>query len=84
VKADLLQLRQRAGSPGNENDTIDQMIGQFRGQRGKGKLSGLLPSLMSAAACSQMALWQAMNTTPRRISAGMELSSPEKGPFGFS
>ena len=27
-----------------------------------------------------MALWQDMKTTPRRISAGIELSSPEKGP----
>jgi len=29
VKAGLLQLGQRAGGAGDQNDAIDQMVGQF-------------------------------------------------------
>ena len=38
VKADLLQLGQRAGGTGNEDDAVDQMVGQFRGERVVGEL----------------------------------------------
>ena len=38
MKAGLLQLGQRAGGAGDQNDAIDQMVGQFSRERGMREL----------------------------------------------
>jgi hypothetical protein len=68
VKTVLLQLGQRASGTWNWDGAVHQMVGEFRGKRGMRELVRVDVEFDEGSACSQMALWQDMKTTSRRIS----------------
>jgi hypothetical protein len=73
IEAGLLQLGQRGRYAWSEDHAGDQMIGQLGGKRFVGQLVGIYAPLDEGRRLFPDCVWQAKKTTPRNISARMEL-----------
>jgi hypothetical protein len=84
MKPGLLQLGNGAGHTGRQHDAFDQMISRWAPIASCDSLSRLIPFSSSFAVCSQIALWQAINTTPRCCRPGMVSAAGPNTLFGPS
>jgi hypothetical protein len=84
MESGLLQLGNGAGHAGRQDDALDQMIGQFGGNRLMRPLIQVDTFLHQLRRLFQIALWQAMNTTPRCCRAGMVSPAGPNTLFGSS
>jgi hypothetical protein len=84
VEAGQLQLGDRRDDPRSRHDAVDEMIGELGSDRLMREPIGFTLFASSFPVTSQIALWQAMNTTPRLCSAGIVLPAGPNTLLGFS
>jgi hypothetical protein len=83
VEAGQLQLGDRRDDPRSRHDAVDEMIGELGSDRLMREPIGFTLFASSFPVTSQIALWQAMNTTPRLCSAGIVLPAGPNTLLGF-